>query len=64
MHNDNDGLARRVLDAVPFWVEVLYSDSMDAQVSVDGRVEEISDISMEALLALVDEAASRAEDAY
>jgi hypothetical protein len=60
VRNDNDGLSPEVLADVPFWVEVGYSDGMDARLSADGEVSEASDISMEDLLRVVDEAAARA----
>lgn len=63
VHNDTDGLDRAVLDSVSFWVEMLYSDSMDAKISVDGRVEEAKDISTERLLRVADEAAVMADGA-
>ena len=37
---------------------VLYSDSMGARISVDGRIEEHPDISTEVLLRVADEAAA------
>ena len=37
-------------------MEVLYSDSMDAKIGVKGSVSEVSDISMDELLMVVDEA--------
>ncbi len=40
-------------------MEVLYSDSMDARISVNRRVEEVRDISTERLLGVADEAAAR-----
>jgi len=58
VRNDTDGLDPGVLGGVPCWIEVLYSDGMDARISVDGRVEESQDISTEALLRVADEAAS------
>jgi hypothetical protein len=58
VHNDTDGLDAGVLKSVPCWIEVLYSDSMDARISVDGRVEENPDISTEVLLRVADEAAA------
>jgi hypothetical protein len=58
VHNDTDGLDPRVLTNVPCWIEVLYSDSMDARISVDGRIEENPDISMDILLRVADEAAA------
>ena len=36
------------------WIEILYSDGMDARVSLDGKVWEIEDISTEDLLEIVD----------
>ena len=58
VRNDTDGLDRGVLEGVPCWIEVLYSDHMDARISVDGRVEESEDISTEVLLRVTDEAAA------
>jgi hypothetical protein len=58
VHNDTDGLDPRVLTNVPCWIEVLYSDGMDARISVDGHIEEIPDISMDILLRVADEAAA------
>jgi hypothetical protein len=63
VHNDTDGLDTRVLEGVLCWVEVCYSDSMDAKISVDGRVEEVSDISTDELLRAADEAAARVRGA-
>jgi hypothetical protein len=60
VRNDTDGIDHKVLGSAPCWVEVLYSDSMDAKISVDGRVKEVvSDISTEKLLRVADEAAGR-----
>jgi hypothetical protein len=60
VRNDTDGLDTGVLAGVPTWVEVLYSDSMDAKICVDGRVEEVQDMSTEELLRVADRAASMA----
>ena len=62
VRNDTDGIDHEVLASVPSWVEVLYSDSMDAKISVDGRVEEAKDISTEELLRVADEAAARVRE--
>jgi hypothetical protein len=59
VRHDTDGLDPGVLAGVPCWVEVLYSDSMDARIGVDGLVEEVRDISTERLLTVADEAAAR-----
>jgi hypothetical protein len=49
------------LQAVPYRLEVLYSNGMDARISADGRVTELPDASTEDLLAAVDAAASLAD---
>jgi hypothetical protein len=59
VRNDTVGIDHKVLEGVPCWVEVRYSDSMDAKISVDGRIEEDRDISTEKLLRVADEAAFR-----
>ena len=62
LRSDTDGLDPEVLEGVPYWVEVLYSDSMDARICVDGRIEEVGDISTDKLLRVADEAAARARE--
>jgi hypothetical protein len=59
VHNDTDGLDRSVLESVPCRVEVCYSDSMDAKISADGRLEEFGDFSTDDLLRAADEVAAR-----
>jgi hypothetical protein len=57
--NSNDGSGQQeALASVPFWVEVSYSDGMDARIGADGEVSEVDDVSMEDLLRVVDEAAA------
>jgi hypothetical protein len=63
VHHDTDGLDTKVLEGVLCWVEVCYSDSMDAKISVDGRLEKVRDISTEDLLHVADEAAARVRGA-
>ena len=58
VHDDTDGLDPRVLRGVPCWIEVLYSDSMGARISLEERFEVNPDISMEVLLRVADEAAA------
>jgi hypothetical protein len=58
VHDDTDGLDPGVLEGIQSLVEMLYSDSMGARVSVDGRVEENPDISMDVLLRVADDAAA------
>lgn len=61
VRNDTDGLEEaEVLAGIPCLVEVLYSDSMDARISLDGRVEEVRDMSTQELLRVADRAASMA----
>ena len=48
------------LEAVPYRLEVLYSDGMDARISADGRIREIRDASTDDLLEAVDAAGSLA----
>lgn len=56
VHTDNDGLDQMLLSGVPCWVEVLYSDSMDAKIGVKGSVSQVSDISMDDLSRVLNEA--------
>jgi hypothetical protein len=58
VHDDTDGLDPRMLRGVPCWIEVLYSDSMGARISVEGRIEENPDISTDVLLRVADESAA------
>jgi hypothetical protein len=58
VRNDTDGIDQKVLAGIPCWVELLYSDSMDAKICVDGRIEKAEDISTEELLRVADEAAA------
>jgi hypothetical protein len=48
------------LQAVPYRLEVLYSDGMDARLSADGHISEIRDASTDDLLEAVDAAGSLA----
>ena len=56
VRNDTDGtdLLSLVGEEVLCWVEILYSDGMDARINLDGKVWQIEDISMNDLLTLVD----------
>ena len=56
VRNDTGGLGPEALAEVPFRVEVMYSDSMDAKIVLDGREEEAKDASIDVLLRVADEA--------
>ena len=51
----DDDLDPLLLERVLCWVEVMYTDSMNAKIGVDGSIEEVSDIAMDDLLRVVDE---------
>ena len=57
VHNDTAPVPEGTLAGVPWRVEVLYSDSMSARVVADGRAEEVGDMDIGGLLAVVDAAA-------
>ena len=59
VHNDTDGLERAALERVPSWVEIGYSDSMDAWIYSEGHLKKYEDISTAILLGVVDEVAER-----
>ena len=59
VHTDTDGLDRAALEGVPSWVEVGYSDSMNAWVYSGEYLANHEDISTEILLGLVDDVAER-----
>ena len=59
VHNDTDGLERAALERVPSWVEIGYSDSMDAWVYSGGHLKKYEDISTAILLGVVDEVAEQ-----
>jgi hypothetical protein len=57
IHNDTAEIAATALSGVPYRVEVLYSDSMNALIhGADGGVSEIEEVSTTMLLRVVDEA--------
>jgi hypothetical protein len=60
VHNDTAPIPEPALLAVPCRVEVMYSDGMDARVSLDGRVERFGDMDVGGLLWAVDRATTLA----
>jgi hypothetical protein len=59
VHTDTDVLDRAALEDVPSWVEVGYSDSMNAWVYSGEHLAKHEDISTDILLGVVDEVAER-----
>lgn len=55
VRNDTDGADMGLQRDVLCWVEILYSDGLDARVSMGGEVWNIKDICMDDLLEIVDE---------
>ena len=60
LHNDNDELGSEVVAGVLCRITVLYTDSMDAQITTRGEVREARDMSTEELLRVVDAASNLA----
>ena len=56
VRSDNDDLDPMLLERVHCWVEIMYTDSMNAKIGVDGSIEEVRDIAIDDLLRVVDEA--------
>jgi len=59
VHDDTYGLEGAALERVPSWVEIGYSDSMDAWIYSEGHLKKYEDISTAILLGVVDEVAER-----
>ena len=57
VRNDNDGAGPEYLNSIECRIEILYSDGMGARINLNGRVRKIDDMSVEDLLAVVDEVA-------
>ena len=54
VRNDTDGAHMELLTGVLCRIEILYSDSMHARISLDSEVWEIEDISIDNLLEIVE----------
>lgn len=54
VRNDTDGVDMDLMGDVRCWVEILYSDGMDARVSLDGEVWNVTDMSNEDLFGIAD----------
>lgn len=55
VRNDNDGLGPEYLNAIACRIEVLYTDGMGARINLGGQVRQIEDMSVEDLLAILEE---------
>lgn len=55
IRNDTDGADVSLREGVLCWIEILYSDGLNARISLDGKVWEIEDISIEDMVRLVGE---------
>jgi len=55
VRNDNDRADMERLQGALCWIEILYSDSLNARVSLDGEVWEIEDISIDDLISLIEQ---------
>ena len=55
VRNDNDGAAQEYLDDIACRIEVLFSDGMDVRIILDGQVRTIEDMSVEDLIAAMDD---------
>jgi hypothetical protein len=62
VRHDNDGLDPEDLENILCWIEIIYSDHMDARISVAGQVVKVGNISMDDLLAVVDEATEQVSE--
>ena len=54
VRNDTDGVDMHLMGGIRCWIEVLYSDGMDARVSLDGEVWNVKDMTTEDLLQIAD----------
>lgn len=54
---DDDGIELKSPDGVVCWVGIMIDDHLHARISIDGKVSEIHEVSMDELLAALDEAA-------
>jgi hypothetical protein len=57
VHSDTDSIERAGLESIASWVEIGYSDSMDAWIYSEGHLNKYEDISTDILLGVVDEVA-------
>ena len=53
---DDDGVETGAPNGVVCWVGIIIDNHLNARISVDGRISEIHDVSLEEFLAALDEA--------
>lgn len=56
---DDDGVETEAPDGVVLWVGIMIDDHLNARISVDGQISEFHDVSLEELLAALDEVKGR-----
>lgn len=54
---DDDGIEVASPEGVACWVGIMIDDHLKARISVDGKVSEIHEVSMDEVLAALEEAA-------
>jgi hypothetical protein len=59
---DDDGIEVESPEGVVCWVGVIIDDHLKARISIDGEVSEIHEVSLEEMLAALDEAAEFVSD--
>jgi hypothetical protein len=52
---DDDGVERWSIDGIVCWAGIILDDNLNARISVDGRISEIHDVSLEEFIAALDE---------
>ena len=55
VRNGTDGADTGVVAGAPCWIELLYSDGLNARISLDGKVWEIEDICMDDLIGIIEQ---------
>ena len=56
---DDDGVETDAPDGVLMWVGIMIDDHLNARICVDGEKSELHDVSLEEVLAALDEVAKR-----
>lgn len=55
VRNDNDAAGPESLEAIVCRIEILFSDGMGARINLNGQIREMEDMSVDDLLAVLDE---------